>query len=426
MSPRALLLAIALLPALHACGAEEARTDDVGVQVDTIGDTIRVSNPAVGAWGEPRTLVASTSIGSLDGPIEETFGRVGGIVADSDGNVYVLDSQVPTVRRFGADGSYIGSIGREGEGPGEFTAPNGIGVRIDGSLVVRDERSGSLHLFDETGSPADGWRLVSPTFASLGPVWTDDELSSYIVVGLPAAAGSDPGGGPEVAVLRVSENGAVVDTIRSPGGPVVSPELRAEVTMEWGTSVSRSEVPFFPESTYGFAPSGDLVRGLPDGSGIEIVRRSGQTVHVSRAHEPILISPGERRHHRQRVIDGMRRVDENWTWNGPEIPETKPYVNRIYTGIDDHIWVRVHVEGEPDEGDAEAGEASEGERAWSEPVVFDVYRSDGTYLGPVTAPEDFGLFPTPAFDSTGVWSVTRDELGVQRVVRFELRSEGER
>jgi hypothetical protein len=419
-----LTTAAAAVVLLSGCGSDVQRFGSDSLRVDTIGDTIRMSNPSVGAWGSPRTLVASTSIGELDGPIEESFGRVRSISSGADGHVYVLDDQARTVRVFDSTGSYLRSIGRQGEGPGEFTGPTAVGVRPDGHVLVRDPRASSVHVFDSTGAAIADWRVLSPVFATFLPVWSDRDLNAYITAQAPPDPNAPPGAGPDVVVLRISVDGVVADTIRSPGGGVASPELRAEASMNGGTSVYRSEVPFFPQSTYGVLPTGAVVRSLPDGSGIEIVDRTGAVLQITRDHQPVPIATGERGFYRQRVIDGMRRVVDDWSWDGPDIPDTKPYVNRVYAGIDGSIWVRIHVEGSTEEeGDPNTTDEGGGSVAWTEPVVFDVYGPDGIYLGMVKAPDEFALSPTPVFDSTGVWAVTRDDLGVQRAVRFELTPE---
>ena len=60
-------------------------------------------------------------------------------------------------------------------------------------------------------------------------------------------------------------------------------------------------------------------------------------------------------------------------------------------------------------------------RLGREGVSFDVFEADGSYLGRVDAPDGFRLSPAPVFGEDAVWSVTRDELGVQRVVRYQIR-----
>jgi hypothetical protein len=54
---------------------------------------------------------------------------------------------------------------------------------------------------------------------------------------------------------------------------------------------------------------------------------------------------------------------------------------------------------------------------WKEPLAFDVFEPDGRFLGQVYGPMGLGLF---VFDGDQVWAVSRDHLGVQRVVRFRI------
>ena len=43
------------------------------------------------------------------------------------------------------------------------------------------------------------------------------------------------------------------------------------------------------------------------------------------------------------------------------------------------------------------------------------------YLGTVAAPDEFDGYVEPVFDRDHVWWVTRNELGIQRVVRYGIR-----
>ena len=55
-----------------------------------------------------------------DAPDEELFGFVTEILVDDEGNSYLLDMQLNEIRVFDRDGDFLRSIGRDGEGPGEF------------------------------------------------------------------------------------------------------------------------------------------------------------------------------------------------------------------------------------------------------------------------------------------------------------------
>ena len=84
------------------------------------------------------TFVAAplSTIGAVDGA-PELFGRIVGVAADGDRTVYVADGIGDLVRAYAPDGRYLGTVGREGDGPGEFRYLRGIGVASSGELTVR-------------------------------------------------------------------------------------------------------------------------------------------------------------------------------------------------------------------------------------------------------------------------------------------------
>ena len=51
---------------------------------------------------------------------EVLFGVITDIIADEDGNFYLLDSQLNEIQVYSPDGVYQRTIGREGEGPENF------------------------------------------------------------------------------------------------------------------------------------------------------------------------------------------------------------------------------------------------------------------------------------------------------------------
>lgn len=55
-----------------------------------------------------------------------------------DGDIAVLDKLKHCILLYTFDGEFIRTIGREGEGPGEFHSPSSIEFRSDGSLLIQD------------------------------------------------------------------------------------------------------------------------------------------------------------------------------------------------------------------------------------------------------------------------------------------------
>lgn len=79
------------------------------------------------------------------------FGAPQGVAVDGDGNVYVTDTLNNRVEIFDADGNFISTFGRAGDGPGYFARPKGIAIDSDGHIWVADEMQDRLQVFNRDG-----------------------------------------------------------------------------------------------------------------------------------------------------------------------------------------------------------------------------------------------------------------------------------
>lgn len=57
---------------------------------------------------------------------------------DQDGNIYVMDRGSFRIQKFNKDGSYIQTIGRRGQGPGELERPTFLTLDEEGNIFVKD------------------------------------------------------------------------------------------------------------------------------------------------------------------------------------------------------------------------------------------------------------------------------------------------
>lgn len=81
-------------------------------------------------------LQEELTIGTAEGAEEYMFARLRGIAVDDQGAIFALDQRKSRVDVFSGDGSHIRSIGRRGQGPGEFQTPFYIALTPDGDLMV--------------------------------------------------------------------------------------------------------------------------------------------------------------------------------------------------------------------------------------------------------------------------------------------------
>jgi len=88
------------------------------------------------------------------------FGVVENIVEDHQGNVLVLDSQLLRILVISPSGEVIRTMGREGDGPGEFRRPTGLCVHSDGSIAILEPQAHRGVLFSPDGEPLREWRVT--------------------------------------------------------------------------------------------------------------------------------------------------------------------------------------------------------------------------------------------------------------------------
>ena len=126
-----LLAVIATVLTLGAC-SEAASHVDTGEwtgTIDTLGSgRVVVRNLDQPLWsdGEGWVLRERFRLGSLDGDGPDVFGAIRDVELGADGELYVLDGQAEEVRVFLSDGTYLHTLGRSGEGPGELNRPAGM------------------------------------------------------------------------------------------------------------------------------------------------------------------------------------------------------------------------------------------------------------------------------------------------------------
>ena len=108
-----------------------------------------IKNPENPVYGKIKfDLVEDLSIGNEENE-NYMFYSLTSLAVDDKGNVYVLDSGNCRVQKFDSKGNYIKTIGRKGQGPGEFERPERIFVDEKNIYVLEFMK---IHIFDLEGN----------------------------------------------------------------------------------------------------------------------------------------------------------------------------------------------------------------------------------------------------------------------------------
>lgn len=420
MRARTLLLSALSLLASAACsGTGPATSSGLSVVRDTVGDTVVVRTVSGSVWGAPATLVSDVSIGKLEGDPHYLFGRVSSVAASPSGAIYALDSQSSDVRVFDPSGAWVRTLGRNGEGPGELKQPDAIAILSDGRVLVRDPGNQRIQVYGADGATLKEWPYHTGFYTS-DPLWTDRRDNTYIEVLMNQA--HDPSDW-KMGLVRYRPDGTIQDTVPVPRSGFKTPQVTAH-SADGGASVAYG-LPFGPGEYWALSPDGYFLRGVSTDYRIDLLRADAAPLRIERSYEPVAVQAGEKDARRRAVVRGIRLTVPDWKWSGPAIPDQKPPFSALMVGHEGRIWVTVpqparevpNPDYDPKKPDSQA-------TRWKEPVAFDVFQTDGTYLGRVNAPSGLATYPRPFLRNDTVWAVTRDSLDVERVVRYHVQHGG--
>ncbi len=155
-------------------------------KIEMVDGVTFVRNPEEGLWDLKEeanvAIFKERQIGELDGPEEFLFIYITDIAVNSKGDFYVADRMLNEVRKFNKDGEYLFTIGRFGQGPGEFQSVHIVSVNNRNDLIVFDNGSRRISVFSDSGE------LIETTKKLLENSWISptkifDIENSYVILG---------------------------------------------------------------------------------------------------------------------------------------------------------------------------------------------------------------------------------------------------
>ena len=428
---------------------------------------------ALGAAGD-RTAAQDRPLGA---EFSEVY-RVGGLNApewaffrgleptgfDAAGNLYVLDVQASQVVVIGPEGRLVRTVGREGQGPGEFAAAAGLFVWRNGRFAVLDSRQNAYQVFGTDGELERYVRMGGGTgplsMSSLGSarmkIRADPAGDALIAQGMPSLMGAISGLFEQLAELtgqsaetpepgvddrgleRLDLSGDVLSTAPIlQGWRVPRLEIQQDLTLENMSDPSTmaglmNSIRYFePFMTWDVLPDGTIAYSDSTAYAIKLAAPEGQVTDVLR--RPFHAEVVTDRIRRATIDRELRQLDESAS-RDPETPGSAELraamaegrAERIAAGrkaaaereFYPEIQVITGVEATWDGG---LWIQRRGEDPWSERGPIDVFGANRLYVGTFARnepgmPAAFGPDGLVAF-----WEF--DELDVPTIVVKRLPAE---
>jgi len=390
----------------------------VGTMVTDAGITT-VVNESGSLWGGAAELVEEASIGVSAGTSEYMLGLIGGIHLTED-RIYVTDTSVPTLRVYDHDGRFIETIGRPGQGPGEYTTPTTVTTAPDGRIFLYDMNSHRVNVYSPTGESIDTYPgrvtcCLAMRVDDSGRLWAPFQRVSL-------------GAGREI------EQRYGIRELGPDAAPGSSWELLEPAPDDIQVQIpSRrpKRVPFSPTRVWAVAEPATVVVG----TGAEYqysVQREGRIVRiVKKSWEPVAIREEHISWARDLFIASVRQVaPADWEWDGAEMPPTQPAFTTLAATATGEVWVRRPGDStraaECSEDPIRDGSAEARRRpCWSTEWFLDVFDAEGRLMGSLVMPKGFSSIPR-YLDALGdnVVSLVEDDAGTIMVKRYRLVGAG--
>lgn len=163
-------IALALLLVLGMWGSLEAQKVKTVDGVKYIQNGRKPSAPR----GAPTkfSLKDELTIGYDDDP-DKSLAELGVFVVAENGKIYITDIKDRKVKVFDTDGSFVGLIGREGQGPGEFTIPGQMQITPDNELMLEDGGALRIVFYTLEGEFVRNLSMVKPGILGLSGLIVD-------------------------------------------------------------------------------------------------------------------------------------------------------------------------------------------------------------------------------------------------------------
>jgi hypothetical protein len=379
--------------------------------VDSAGIRVVTNHIAGEGWHEsPRWTVAQDLVIGADSAGEEyQFGRVGDLAVSPGGDIAVIDQLNGVVRVFDRDGSFLGSVGRSGRGPGELSrSANGIYFLGD-SLLVLDPGERRMTLFAPDGS-VDTVTPLPP--APMGQGWSRLAGGEFLMRGLTISRVEGRFTFWD-ALLRVLGDGTSSDTLfefdyaKTDMGGTGGLKIPLIVNNPTWTRLSDGRIAWT-------ALDRDFVQ-IHDSAGRVIARvrhRQWTSREVTPSDHAAMV---ELLRIKYRAIGGDASFADS-----PQVqsPPRFPAITTVRAGPQGTIWVQLM--GPVESIDPMAINAPDRADFLGGPT-WHVMDSSGGYLGSVDLPRRFRIF---RFGADAVYGAARDDNGVERVIRLTLTIPG--
>jgi hypothetical protein len=330
---------------------------------------------------------------------KDFFNSLADIDVDDKGNIYACDSRANNIKKFDATGRYLKTIGKQGQGPGDFSAP--VEVEISGGrLFVRELDNQRVSVIDPEGN-----FLKSVAIMDVGTIWWKMKAlrdGRFIV---------------EKEKRNYADHNAPQECfldLYSPDFEFVKTVYKREFRGYKYISRINAPIPFSPRVHWDATADGTIAIGYSEKYAVEIHDvDKGKLSTFSHPYKPVEVTAQDKDRYFKMsgIVVGSSSGRATYTRGVPyeivkntEFPKYKPPFADVKTDWDGNIWIDPYF-AEP--------KAAPG---------FDAFDRNGAFLGAVEISAG-GMFPgSMSWEKDGFWTIHVNKDGEYSVVKVRIEA----
>ncbi len=368
---------------------ETQKTEWQGMVEEVNGVTV-VRNPIQPYFGElDLDLEKDLSVGKEEDD-NFLFHRVRALAVDSEKNIYVVELGNYRIQKFDSSGQYLQTIGRKGQGPGEFSGPLGLVIDQQHNLYVKEYRK--IQKFNKEGEFIDSY----PLEYNLVDYAVDDE--GFIL----GYADLQPRDTAIRAIVKMDPKGNVIKKFAEYTDLGIKIIVGENVTFT--LSPNHSYAPFLQfcslgQNTYAYGyPSEYLIHLIDkEGNPLLLIQKEETPIPINREEKSFIIKRTIEFLERNKLPISKKTVEETLHFE-----KHRAYFDNILSDDRQRLYVR-RVKSVFDEGSG---------------FEFDVFNREGYYLYRMKLP-----FSPEVIQDGHLYDVyTAEETGEVRVRRYRIKN----
>jgi len=333
-------------------------------------------------------------------PPEALLESVTDIKYDPQGNIYFCDFRANNIKKFDPAGKFLKTIGRKGQGPGDFNMPFLLAVTADRLFV---------------------WDMGNRRFCSL--TLDGDFIKSMptqFSQGMPTKMEALPGGNILIGMEKANrgeENGPQDYSIE-----IYSPELEHKGTLYtqqiWRNKYGRFEgvttniqQPFTPLVYWDVSTEGEIIIGFSKNYEIEVYSSDRRKLFsFKHAYKPVKVTAKDKQEFFEGFrysVDGVRTSQlPDFIIKNTEFPAEKPAFSHLKVDSDGNILVWLYRPKREEEG-----------------IYLDAFDPRGKFIGQVRlagSEETLQNFNASKIYQGKFWSNEVDKAGQVTLIRYRI------